>query len=148
MRVLGNLVVAVLACGLVWGQAPSVGAKVQAVVIVVEDPSGTVVEGAHVRISPVPENLPAKMETDAKGELALQLKPGGYELVGEMRGFRELPARIDVKESGTAQRFTIVLEVSRESPNVVSAEIAKPGAGELQLSVYPFHKVYRITDEE
>jgi carboxypeptidase family protein/molybdopterin-dependent oxidoreductase-like protein protein len=153
MRIVVILVAALaLTCGLVWAQteqAPDVGAKVLTVVIVVKDPSGTVVAGAHVRIAPVPENLPEKMETDAKGELAVQLKPGGYEVVGEMRGFRELPERIDVKEPGTGQRFTIVLEVAAtERPMVVSEETAKPGAGVLQLSVYPFKKVSRVTAQD
>jgi hypothetical protein len=146
MRVVAIVGMAVLACGLIWAQTEA--GKAQAVVIVVKDPSGATMARAHVRISPVPENLPAKMETDAKGELALQLKPGGYEVIGEMRGFRELPERIDVKGSGTEQSFTIVLEVGAERPMVVSEASTKPGAGVLQVSVYPFKKVTQVTAQD
>lgn len=117
---------------MVWAQAEQgsgVAGKAQAVVIVMTDPSGTTVAGVQVRMAPVAENLPAKMETDAKGELALQLRPGVYEVVGEMPGFMKLPKRIDVKESGTEEIFTIVLEVGGEHPILAYSEIIEARAG-------------------
>src|SRR5277367_3280317 len=59
------------------------------VVIVVTDPSGAGAARAQIRVIPAPNPAP-KMETDDKGRLALELKPGGYALFALLGGFKEL----------------------------------------------------------
>ncbi len=146
LRVAGILVVAAMGCGLVWGQAPVGAGKAQAVVIVVKDQSGAAVAGAQVLVAPVAENAPEKMETDAKGELKLQLQPGGHGVVVRDPGFALLHAHIDVKTDAAAQIFPVVLQIASTSgPTMVSA---KPESGVLLITVVPFDEKFRITGEE
>ena len=138
--------VAAMGCGLVWGQAPVGAGKAQAVVIVVKDQSGAAVAGAQVLVAPVAENAPEKMETDAKGELKLQLQPGGHGVVVRDPGFALLHAHIDVKTDAAAQIFPVVLQIASTSgPTMVSA---KPESGVLLITVVPFDEKFRITGEE
>ncbi len=149
MRVVAMGVAAVLACGLVWGQAeqePVGVGKPQTVVIAVKDQSGAAVAGAQVKVAPVADNAPEKMETDAKGELKLQLRSGGHGVIVRDPGFAMLRTHIDVKASGGAQMFSVVLQVANTSgPTMVGA---KPEAGVLMLTVTPFDEKFRITPEE
>ncbi|MGB2663209.1 MAG: carboxypeptidase regulatory-like domain-containing protein [Candidatus Acidiferrum sp.] len=142
-------VAAVLACGLVWvqaEQAPGGAGKAQAVVIVVKDQSGAMVAGAQVRVAPVAENPPEKMETDEHGELKLQLRPGGHGVIVRDPGFAMLRAHIEVKADAAAQIFPVVLQIaSTGGPTVVGM---KPEAGVLALTVVPFDEKFRITPEE
>src|SRR5271166_4745171 len=138
-----------LASAGVWGQAQQAeraGAKAQEVVIRVTDPTGAGVRGAQVRVIPEPEHGPAKMETDGKGELALQLKPGGYAVFVGAAGFTSFAAHMDVKESGERQGFPVTLAIGATgSPSEIVPESEKDW---LTLALYPFHQNVRIAPRE
>ncbi len=57
------------------------------VVIRVTDPSGAGVLHIPVRVIPS-SDAATKMETDGKGQLALDLKPGGYAVFARAAGFK------------------------------------------------------------
>lgn len=65
------------------------------VVIRVTDPSGAGVLHIPVRVIPS-SDAATKMETDGKGQLALDLKPGGYAVFARAAGFKPGVAHIDV----------------------------------------------------
>ncbi len=158
MRVVAMGVAAVLACGLVWAQAeqgPGAGAKVPTVVIVVKDPSGTVVAGAHVRVAPLAENAPEKMETDAKGELRLRLGPGRHGLSVTMGGFATYWSYVDVEETDEERIIPVKLQIGRMDGPVAVEPIGSAGAAQAQpkeavlvLSVIPFPEKFRVKAEE
>jgi hypothetical protein len=118
-------------------------AQIETVVIRVMDPRGAGVHGAQVRIAPFPERRLERMETDNKGELALQLKPGSYAMVVQERAFRNAITRIDVKAGGGIQTFPVLLQVGAGGG-------VKPAYEKdvLVLSVDPFLQVFRIKVEE
>jgi hypothetical protein len=155
MRTVGILVVVVLGCGLVWAQAPNVGAKVPTVVIVVKDPSGSVVAGAHVRVAPVAENAPKKMETDAKGELRLQLAAGRHGLSVEMGGFASYWSYVDVEETDEERIIPVKLQIGQmggpvevEPMGSAGTAQAQPREAVLMLSVIPFPEKFRVKADE
>jgi hypothetical protein len=120
----------------------------QAVVIQVKDQSGAPVPGAQVRVAPVPENAPEKMETDSKGELKLQMKPGVHALIVQLEGFQTSHTQIDVKGIGEAQTFPLVLKVGATRSHMVSPEAAKEDKGVVKLTVEPFTVTFAIGAEE
>lgn len=143
---LGLLLVSAAAAG-AWGQGqqavqPTV--KAQEVVIRVTDPAGTNVRGAQVRV--VPEPAPAKMETDGKGELLLQLKPGGYAVFVRAAGFASSATHMDVKESGERQGFPVVLAIGASGSPSELVPVAEKDW--LTLRLYPFHENTRISPAE
>jgi hypothetical protein len=118
----------------------------QVVVIRVTDSQGAGVAGAQVRVIPAGEIMPAKTETDGKGELALQLKPGGYAVFARAAGFKSVAAHIDVKARAEAQSFPVVLAVGETgSPKEI---VPATEANWLTLGLYPFHAKVRISPEE
>jgi hypothetical protein len=52
------------------------------------------------------------METDDKGELDFDLKPGGYELSVSRRGFKEFTTNIDA-QAAKRQTLPVVLQVAK-----------------------------------
>jgi hypothetical protein len=136
-------------CPWAFGQTPTGSSdvpKAQTVAITVKDPSGAAVARAQVRVAPVPEKLPEKMETNDKGELTLQLKPGGYGMVVMMPGFATYKSHLEVTENGGAQNVAVVLTIGPTgSPAVI---LEKPDPNALTLSVAPFDENFRITREE
>src|SRR5579863_5967029 len=80
------------------------------VVIVVNDPSGTGIPGANIRVVPAPDPAP-KMETDSKGKLALNLKPGGYALFARSQGFKSLDTHFDVRDANEMQTVPVALQL-------------------------------------
>ncbi len=93
-----------------------------------------------VRVIPAPDAA-AKMETDAKGQLALDLKPGGYAVFARAGGFKPGVMHIDVaRHDGQAdkspQTFSIVLQLGAEVSPEVSPATSKD---DLSVWAYPYH---------
>jgi hypothetical protein len=116
------------------------------VVILVNDPTGTGVPGAIIRV--VPSSSPSpKMETDGKGKLALDLKPGGYALFVRCPGFKSVATHIDVVETKMAETKTaegrnvqtipVRVEVGASGSPMVSPASAKD---DLAVFDYPYYE--------
>jgi hypothetical protein len=149
MRLRGVAVLFVGVAVLAWGtlgQTQEAKKAPVGVEIRVTDQTGARVAGAGVRVAPVAEGGPGKMETDAKGELALQLRPGGYAVVVLGAGFEMLATHLDVKGGEEAQVFPLVLQVAK--PGGPVTVLAKPEKDVLGLSVAPFAEKFQITAEE
>jgi hypothetical protein len=116
-----------------------------AVVIRVTDPTGNAVPWAQVRVVPAPDSA-SKPATDDKGQLALDLKPGGYAIFVRVPGFMPGIAHLDVVNAGLphsdapaakpAQTFPIVLQLGATGSPTVSPVSLKDG---LFVSAYPYH---------
>lgn len=106
------------------------------VFIVLTDPTGAGAGSANVRIVPGPDPSP-KMETDSKGRLALQLKPGGYAIFASLQGFKKIAKHFDVKATQDAQTFSFVFELLPDSGPVMVSPAASPH--DLAVFVYPYH---------
>ena len=147
-RALGMMAGMLVICGfgLAARARQAAEAKAQAVVIVVKDPSGTAVPGARVRVAPVAEKAPEKMETNEKGELTLQLSPGEHGLVVQSQGFKSFIAQLEVKTGAEAQQVSVVLQVGTGGGPVMVE--AGPEKGVVLLTVMPFPEKFRITAAE
>src|SRR5689334_11371693 len=77
IRALRVITLLVPLCSPLLGQEKT---KSVAVTIEVTDQTGTGVQHAEVRVVPSPDSASTKLETDTKGKLLLDLKPGGYAL--------------------------------------------------------------------
>jgi hypothetical protein len=123
------------------GTPPGAAAPVAVtpVVINVADPSGAPLQ-AQVRVIPPPPNPPGRMETDAKGQLALDLKPGGYAVFACAPSFAAVAAHIDVANFARGgasvtkpQDFPLVLQVQSSSGPEI---IPEPAKDELVVSAH------------
>jgi len=85
------------------------------VVIRITDPMGSVISRAQVQIIPAPDPAP-KMETDAKGELALDFKLGTSAIFVRRSGFKEFSTPVEVIAKKTAQVIPVVLQPARVTP--------------------------------
>jgi hypothetical protein len=142
-----------MAAGLLWvcvvkaevPQTSEDASKAQAVVIQVKDQSGAAVAKAEVRVAPVAENAPEKMETNDKGELALQLRPGKHTLIVREAGFANFATQIEVKEGGEAQLVPVLLKIASSSGPTMVEDAPKPQEKDvLLLSVVPFPEKFMI----
>lgn len=90
------------------------------------------------------------MQTDANGELAIQLDPGGHALFVSASGFTSEVRHIEVDPSRTNQEVPVLLRVGTYSGPVVviSDEQAAEYASMLHLSAMPFHADWSITQQE
>ncbi len=109
------------------------------VVISVQDVSGAVVPHAQIRVVPPPNSAP-KMETDEKGRLSLDLKPGGYGIFVEVQGFNKFATHVDLQEGKDAQTVPVVLQLGGGSHVEVSAP-----AETLTLWTYPYHDAVKLS---
>jgi len=152
MGVRGRVLGRIAGILLVSGVAVAVGArqageaKAQSVVILVKDPSGAAVRGAQVRVAPVAEKAPEKMETNDKGELELPLSLGEHGLLVQAQGFRSYASPIEVKAGTEAQRVSVVLQLGTGGGPVIVG--VAPEKGVVLLTVMPFPEKFRITAEE
>jgi hypothetical protein len=102
----------------------------------VTDPAGAAVVKVPIRIVPSPDPAPGKMETDEKGQLALDLKPGGYALFVEFAGFKSVATHIEVQGTKEIQIIPVRLEIAPTgSPMVLPAS----SKDDLRVSAYPYH---------
>jgi hypothetical protein len=99
--------------------APTQQAAVTHVTIVVTDPIGARVAHAQIGLTYAP--VPDAQKTDDRGELALDLKPGGYELSVSSPGFKQFVTKIDVPAAKNQQTFPITLQVASVGGVMVSA---------------------------
>lgn len=94
-------------------------ATTAAVTIDVLDPSGTAIPHAKIRLEPVPNTLPEKMETDDTGSVQLRLANGTYALFVSAQGFTSVTQHIYITTAQMAnpvtQVFYVMLEVGHSS---------------------------------
>lgn len=115
--------------GLMGGMllAPSMGWTQQAttkqVTIQVVDQTGTPIPHAQIRLVPVPNPAPTKLETDEHGNLSLDLKVGSYALSVLEQGFKNWSESIYVAkpegEVRARQLIPVVLAVGQVSGPIV-----------------------------
>ena len=111
--------------------------------IQVTDATGSGLPRVMIHLDPSPEPKAPSMETDAKGLLALSLKPGGYELFVNFPGFEPIVSRIDVKPTREVQTVPIQLEIGgKNSPGVIRDEVAP--VDELRISAYTKHEDLKL----
>jgi hypothetical protein len=116
-----------------------------AVTIRVTEPTGSGVAHALLRIVPAPE-ASSKLETDNRGELALELKPGGYAIFVSIPGFKNAVAHLEVLNADLphsdaastkpAQTFTINLQLGATGSPTVNAVSS---TNNLRVSAYRYH---------
>lgn len=106
--------------------------KSSVVAVEVTDASGAPVTNAQTKFVPL-ESADAKtLATDATGRVLLELKPGNYDLIVTMPGFRTLKRRINVS-AGVKQKFDVVVQIQSCPPGpclMVTAAPPQPGAVE------------------
>jgi len=112
------------------------------VTLVLTDLTGAAIPHTPVRVIPVPDPAP-KMETDDKGKLALQLKPGGYALFARVFGFKLLAVHFDVQAGKAAQSIPFVMQLAANSGPVVVVEEAEKA--DLRLIADPYHAPAGLT---
>lgn len=103
----------------------------------VTDPSGGGVPHSMIRIVPSPDPAPAKMETDEKGQLALNLRPGGYALFVSASGFKSVAIHVDVQGTKEVQIVSVRLEIGAMGSPIVYPASSKD---DLHISAYPYHE--------
>jgi hypothetical protein len=103
----------------------------------VTEPTGMGVAHAVIRIVPSPDPAPAKMETDEKGQLALELKTGGYALFVSAPGFKSVAMHIDVQGTKEVQAVRIRLEIGATGSPIVYPASTKD---DLHIAAYPYHE--------
>jgi hypothetical protein len=106
------------------------------VTLTVIDQTGAGIPHLEIRVIPAPDPAP-KMETDVKGKLSLDLKPGGYALFARFFGFKPLATHFDVRATKELQAIPFVLQLATNSGPVVVAPAASKT--DLTLLVYPYH---------
>jgi hypothetical protein len=107
------------------------------VTLSVTDQSGAGIPHTQVRVVPASDPAP-KMESDDKGKLSLDLKPGGYALFARSSGFKPLAIHFDVRATKELQTIPFVLELARNSgPVMVVPTTSKE---DLVLLAYPYHE--------
>jgi len=131
---------------LVFAQGPAT----DQVTIKVTDQTSAPIPNARIRVVPGPDHPPAPMETGATGELALQLKPGGYALFTSAQGFKSDIRHIEIRTSPAGTVVPLVLKVmSGGGPVVVvSEEEARKQAQSLFLYAMPYRGDWQITQKE
>jgi len=102
----------------------------------VTDPTASAVSHASIRLFPVPDPASTRMETDDKGVLSIDLKPGGYALFVSCAGFKSVSTHIDVAATKEIQFVPIRLEIGATGSPVVFPISSK---NDLHISTYPYH---------
>ena len=113
------------------------------VTILVTDTWGAVIPGAQVSLDPAPDPAPASMQTDQKGELPLELKPGRYHLEVAFNGFKKYTRPLEVQSGkneaaaagSKSHLVTVVMEVGRTDTPMIEVR-----EGVLQLMLQPYYK--------
>jgi hypothetical protein len=117
------------------------------VVIRVTDQTGSAIPNAKVQVDPPRNPVPAKMETDEKGELALEMKPGSYAVVVTCAGFLRASQEIYVQEppETTLQAFGVVLTLAPMRSPTADPESPKDA---LRISANPYHEDIFLKPDE
>jgi len=106
------------------------------VTLSVTDQTGAGIPHLQIRVVPAPDPAP-KMETDEKGKLSLELKPGGYALFASLSGFKPLATHFEVRATKELQAIPFILQLALNSGPVVVVETASKA--DLTLLAYPYH---------
>jgi hypothetical protein len=90
-------------------------ATTRSVTVVVNDQTGAGIAHAQIHLVPAPDTPTAKMETDARGRLSLNLEPGTYALFVSAQGFKEATPHFEIPAAdggaSTAQIVPVVLRI-------------------------------------
>jgi len=142
MRSLGLSLALLLAVLFAPAALPAQQLATNRVTIKVTDLTGAAVQHAQIQVAPSPDSAPANMETDDKGQLSLDLKPGGYALFVETSGFSNFATHIEVlKTSLEGQVFPVVLQLAPTGSPMVSPASSKD---DLLLLMYPYHEAVSL----
>ena len=105
------------------------------------DPTGANVAHAKIRLVPSPEKAPAKLETDDKGQLSIELKPGEYALFVLASGFKKETRHIEIRtpegKTGSSQTVAVVLAIGGGSS--VAVNYTGETNNRLLLIADPYH---------
>jgi hypothetical protein len=102
----------------------------------VTDPAGAAVVKVPIRIVPSPDPASGKTATDEGGQVALDLKPGGYALFVERPGFKSVATHIEVQATKELQIIPVRLEIAPASSPMALTVSSKD---DLRVSAYPYH---------
>jgi hypothetical protein len=111
----------------------------------VTEPTGMGVAHAVIRFVPSPDPAPAKVETDEKGQLAVELKTGGYALFVSAPGFKSVAMHIEVQGTKEAQMIPVRLEIGAMGSPIVYPASTKD---DLHILAYPYHEDVFLKPEE
>lgn len=115
--------------------------------IQVTDPTGAPVPHVPIRLVPSPDSAPAKMETDTKGQLSLNLDPGGYALFVEFPGYKAVATFVDVLDAKEVQVVPVRLELAgKDSSGVYTVAVTPKDV--LRISASPYHEDMMLTRPE
>lgn len=95
--------------------------SVAPITVEVTDITGAVVSHAEIKVSPSPTT--ARLETDQQGRLSFGLKPGSYDLLVAMPGFRNVTKHIEIKDT-TDQTITAALRPASCPPGACVTVLA------------------------
>jgi hypothetical protein len=116
---------------------PAQEARAARVTIHVTDQTGAAIANAGIRLIPSPASRKTKLTTDDNGQVALELKPGGYGLFIEEPSFKKLVTHLEVRESSEEQTIPVVLEIG----NMGSPTVYPPSFKDaLVLEAFPYHE--------
>lgn len=105
------------------------------VTIVVRDQSGQGVAHAQVRLVPASDPSPATLETDARGQLSLNLMSGSYALFVSMSGFKNAALQIDVAAPS-----------GKDNANQVVPVVLRVGDSFSPEMIYPIDSLVLVAD--
>jgi len=80
------------------------------------------------------------METDDKGRLSIDLRPGGYGIFVNVPGFKKFTTHVNLEDAKGTQSIPVVLQVAGGS----HVEVWAP-ADTLMLWTYPYHDAVRLS---
>jgi hypothetical protein len=108
----------VLICGLLFFSLilTSQQATTSPIIVHVSDPLGAAIQHAQIGLTPSSAKAAAKLETNDRGELLINLEPGGYTLFVSSPGFKKSDQDIDVApanlQSSVIPIFPVVLQIA------------------------------------
>jgi Carboxypeptidase regulatory-like domain len=117
------------------------------VTIDVRDRTGAAVPHAKIRLQPPPNPLPAVMETDEAGTLALRLPNGSYALFVSASGFQTASQHVDVTSGQTSIATQLPVRVMLEVAHT-SGPVPVYPKDSLVLNAMPYAPVMAYSPEE
>jgi hypothetical protein len=115
--------------------------------IEITEPAGAHIAHVPIRLVPAPDFAPPKMETDEKGQLSLDLTPGGYALFVDFPGFKAVDTFINVQDTKNIQIIPVHLEMVETGSPMVYPDPATP-KNDLRISAHPYHDDLILTPAE
>ncbi|MGC1415542.1 MAG: hypothetical protein WA817_09690 [Candidatus Acidiferrum sp.] len=115
--------------------------------IEITEPAGAPVAHVPIRLVPAPDFAPPKMETDEKGQLSLDLTPGGYALFVDFPGFKAVDTFINVQNAKDIQIIPVHLELGETGSPIVYPD-PDTTKNDLRISAHPYHDDLILTPAE